>query len=250
MNRTRTLLIIGVFMLSLAVLAALEFRVQDEPPSEGQMVTGSLSKDMPALPKLPSLGDSEGNKGGVLVPLDNGTLRGSAAPLDMSAIPPDEETPAGKDKPETAAPAADPAVSAEKPAEKPQPKVSEPKQEKEQAKEGVVVLTTKAPAKLAAGQTAITATRLELGKSVVFRMTGAAPIKTKTLLLKDPNRYVVDLQGNWGIQLPRVPKDLWISGIRLGHHEESTRLVFELTRAPVSAKVVKINNTTVEVRIQ
>lgn len=100
MNRTRTLLIIGVFMLSLAVLAALEFRVQDEPPSEGQMVTGSLSKDMPALPKLPSLGDSEGNKGGVLVPLDNGTLRGSAAPLDMSAIPPDEETPAGKDKPE------------------------------------------------------------------------------------------------------------------------------------------------------
>ena len=250
MNRTRTLLIIGVFMLSLAVLAALEFRVQDEPPSEGQMVTGSLSKDMPALPKLPSLGDSEGNKGGVLVPLDNGTLRGSAAPLDMSAIPPDEETPAGKDTPETAAPAADPAVSAEKPAEKPQPKVSEPKQEKEQAKEGVVVLTTKAPAKLAAGQTAITATRLELGKSVVFRMTGAAPIKTKTLLLKDPNRYVVDLQGNWGIQLPRVPKDLWISGIRLGHHEESTRLVFELTRAPVSAKVVKINNTTVEVRIQ
>ena len=278
MNRTRTLLIIGVFMLSLAVLAALEFRVQDEPPSEGQMVTGSLSKDMPALSKLPSLGDSEGNKGGVLVPLDNGTLRGSAAPLDMSAIPPDEETaPAGKDTPETAAPAADPAVSAEKPApapmgeiapadtftekpkqpvaeekapqqekkaekavaekpaEKPQPKVSEPKQEKEQAKEGVVVLTTKAPAKLAAGQTTITATRLELGK---------------TLLLKDPNRYVVDLQGNWGIQLPRVPKDLWISGIRLGHHEESTRLVFELTRAPVSAKVVKINNTTVEVRIQ
>ena len=120
MNRTRTLLIIGVFMLSLAVLAALEFRVQDEPPSEGQMVTGSLSKDMPALPKLPSLGDSEGNKGGVLVPLDNETLRGSAAPLDMSAIPPDEETaPAGKDTPETAAPAADPAVSAEKPAPAP-----------------------------------------------------------------------------------------------------------------------------------
>ena len=60
----------------------------------------------------------------------------------------------------------------------------------------------------------------------------------------------MDLQGNWGIQLPRVHKDLWISGIRLGHNEESTRLVFELTRAQVSAKVVKINNTTVEVRIQ
>lgn len=111
MNRTRTLLIIGVFMLSLAVLAALEFRVQDEPPSEGQMVTGSLSKDMPALPKLPSLGDSEGNKGGVLVPLDNGTLRGSAAPLDMSAIPPDEETPGGEGYARNGGSRSDPAVS-------------------------------------------------------------------------------------------------------------------------------------------
>ncbi|MFQ8888915.1 MAG: AMIN domain-containing protein [Bilophila wadsworthia] len=125
----------------------------------------------------------------------------------------------------------------------------EPKQEKEQAKEGVVVLTTR-PREAGDGADRDHRDPARLGKSVVFRMTGAAPIKTKTLLLKDPNRYVVDLQGNWGIQLPRVPKDLWISGIRLGHHEESTRLVFELTRAPVSAKVVKINNTTVEVRIQ
>ena len=36
MNRTRTLLIIGVFMLSLAVLAALEFRVQDEPRAKAR----------------------------------------------------------------------------------------------------------------------------------------------------------------------------------------------------------------------
>lgn len=257
------------------------------------MVTGSLSKDMPALPKLPSLGDSEGNKGGVLVPLDNGRCaavrprlicprsrpmrkrlrwvrirpkRRLPQPIPLSRrksphrprwvklrlpirLRKSQKQPVAEEKAPQQEKKAEKAV-AEKPAEKPQPKVSEPKQEKEQAKEGVVVLTTKAPAKLAAGQTAITATRLELGKSVVFRMTGAAPIKTKTLLLKDPNRYVVDLQGNWGIQLPRVPKDLWISGIRLGHHEESTRLVFELTRAPVSAKVVKINNTTVEVRIQ
>ena len=75
---------------------------------------------------------------------------------------------------------------AEKPAEKPQPKVSEPKQEKEQAKEGVVVLTTKVPAKLAAGQTAITATRLELGKSVVFRMTGAARSRPRRCSSRTP----------------------------------------------------------------
>ena len=275
MNRTRTLLVIGVFMLSLAVLAALEFRVQEEAPGEGQRVTGALSKDGPALPKLPPLGTSDGSGNGVLVPLDNGTLR-SNAPLDLGTIPPDDETPpatvpaapgenavpaqtgaiapadAFAEKPE---PAEEPAVQEKKPepekksepAEKPQ-KPADRKSEKGQ--EGAVVLTTKAPAKLAPGQTAVTATRLELGKSVVFRITGAAPIKTKTLLLKDPNRYVVDLQGNWGIQLPNVPKDLWISSIRMGQHEHATRLVFELNRAPVSASVVKINDTTVEVRIK
>ena len=91
MNRTRTLLVIGVFMLSLAVLAALEFRVQDEAPTEGQMVTGSLSKDVPALPKLPSLTDSDGK--GVLVPLDNGTLRDGGSPLDVTAPAPAEPVP-------------------------------------------------------------------------------------------------------------------------------------------------------------
>lgn len=285
MNRMRTLLVVGVFMLSLIILAALEFRVQDEVPSEGQMVTGSLSKDGPALPKLPGMGSPDSSGNGVLVPLDNGTLRTSNEAVDMGAIPPDEENAASESgKAEPAAPAvpaaptaenslpaepvtpvipAEPAASGDakqsavappveeeapqKPVEKPQ-KPAERKQEKTQ--DGVVVLTTKAPAKLAPGQTAITATRLELGKSVTFRISGAVPLKTKTLLLKDPNRYVVDLQGNWGIQLPNVPKDLWISGIRMGQHEHATRLVFELTRAPVSASVVKINDTTIEVRIK
>ncbi len=280
MNRMRTLLVVGVFIISLIILAVLEFRVQDEVPSEGQMVTGSLSKDGPALPKLPSMGTSDASGNGVLVPLDNGTLRTSNEAVNLGAIPPDEENASSEPgKAEPAAPEADSAAPAEpetpaapvetatsgdasqhpatapavgreepqKPADKPQ-KPAERKQEKPQ--DGVVVLKTKAPAKLAPGQKAITATRLELGKSVVFRITGAAPLKTKTLLLKEPNRYVVDLQGNWGIQLPHVPKDLWISDIRMGQHENATRLVFELTRAPESASVVKINDTTVEVRIK
>lgn len=286
MNRMRTLLVIGVFMLSLAVLAALEWRVQEPVASEGQMVTGSLSKEVPSLPQLPDLSTVENGKG-VLVPLDNGTLRGSTgSALDMVAKAPTETS--SPTAPETAAPAA-----SETPAEAPQagpapvgdiapvgtfnetspapveekapqeePKAeprkpetpakaeAEKKQPSAPAKSSAVVLTTKAPAKLEAGQTAITGTRLELDKDVVFRMTGAAPLKFKTMLLKDPHRYVGDLQGKWGIQVPRVPKDLWIKDIRVGHHEGATRLVFELTRAPESAKVVQINANTVEVRIK
>ena len=280
MNRTRTLLVIGVFMLSLAVLAALEFRVQEEGPGEGQMVTGSLSKDGPALPKLPSVGSADGN--GVLVPLDNGTLRSNTGSIDMGSIPPDEETPAGArpDQPAPVAPVA--SAAGEKPGEiapadtfnekqkpagtaatqeakKPADKIAAPDKNAAKDVEPLKpvehkpeknVVTTKAPAKLAAGQTAVTATRLEVGKDIIFRITGASPLKTKTLLLKDPNRFVVDLQGNWGIQLPSVPKDSWMTGIRMGQHDNITRLVFELNRVPASASVAKINDTTVEVRIK
>lgn len=287
MNRTRTLLVIGVFMLSLAVLAALEWRVQEPVASEGQMVTGSLSKEVPPLPKLPDLNAVERGKG-VLVPLDNGTLRGSTgSALDMvgkaqtetpAPAVPDAAAPAATETPPERSPQAAPApmgdiapvgtfnetsaAPAEEKAPQEEPKAEprkpessakaepEKKQPAAPAKSAPVVLTTKAPARLEAGQTAITATRLELDKDVIFRMTGAAPLKFKTLLLKDPHRYVVDLQGNWGIQVPRVPKDLWIKAIRVGHHDGATRLVFELTRAPESAKVVQINANTVEVRIK
>lgn len=288
MNRMRTLLVIGVFMLSLAVLAALEWRVQEPVASEGQMVTGSLSKEVPTLPKLPDLSAVENGKG-VLVPLDNGTLRGSAgsaldmagkgqeetppAPAPQEAAPVAVETPPAETTPQAEpAPVGEiapvgtfsetsPTPAPEKaPQEEPQaeprtaetPVKAEPEKKRPTApaKSAAVVLTTKAPAKLEAGQKAITATRLELDKDVVFRVTGAAPLKAKTLLLKDPHRYVVDLQGKWGIQVPRVPKDLWIKALRVGHHDEATRLVFELTRAPESAKVVQINANTVEVRIK
>lgn len=286
MNRMRTLLVIGVFMLSLAVLAALEWRVQEPVASEGQMVTGSLSKEVPSLPQLPDLSAVESGKG-VLVPLDNGTLRGAAgSALDMAgkaltetpppaapenaASTPDEtpaEAPQAAPAPvgaiapvgtfnetpsapvEEKAPKEEPKAEPRKP-EAPAKAEPEKKQPSAPAKSAAVVLTTKAPAKLEAGQTAITATRLELDKDVTFRMTGAAPLKFKTMLLKDPHRYVVDLQGNWGIQVPRVPKDLWIRDIRVGHHEGATRLVFELTRAPESARAVQINAHTVEVRIK
>ena len=108
MNRMRTLLVIGVFMLSLAVLAALEWRVQEPVASEGQMVTGSLSKEVPSLPQLPDLSTVENGKG-VLVPLDNGTLRGSTgSALDMVAKAPTETS--SPTAPETAAPSA-PSVS-------------------------------------------------------------------------------------------------------------------------------------------
>lgn len=320
MTRTRTLIILGSFMLCLAILAALEFRTENIGNSEGQMVTGSVSKEIAVVSPTPDQtrsttqippqidpGVLSGTKSGVLIPLDNGTLRGSSG--TAFEMPPSENTfPSERkenipSKQEINTPVASfeeqpeetnispvrvitvpmqasenqssPVVSLRPQEEPPVPikttpsivsetknevvasnptkssppvkKKTEPEKKKEVAP---LVLTANAPDKLVGGQKAITRTRLALGKEISFRLTGAAPVKVKTLLLTNPDRYVVDLQGEWGIELPRVPKNLLLKGIRVGQREGATRLVFELTRTPSAAQVKKINSKTVDVVIK
>ncbi|MEG2140807.1 MAG: hypothetical protein RRY20_08490, partial [Bilophila sp.] len=252
MTRTRTLIIIGVFMLCLAVLAALEFRTEDSVLSEGQMVTGSVSKDVSVMPsdaqvappqQMPAVPEAE-TKGGVLVPLDNGTLRGtSGTTLDMTNTA--QTDAAGSPSPQgatplavapTATPPAVPAVTAQhqkeekathtpevKPAATKDPAKTAPPAKTTPSKKTTpakvetppakttnapAVQTTKAPVKLVGNQKAITKARLKVDKGVSFRITGAAALTAKTLLLENPDRYVVDLQGEWGISLPKVPKNV------------------------------------------
>ena len=126
----------------------------------------------------------------------------------------------------------------------------EAKQNEQAPEARPLIMTTKAPAKLQGKQKAITQTRLELGKTITFRLTGAAPLSAKTLLLASPHRYVVDLQGEWGIALPKVPRNLLLQEIRVGQRENATRLVLGLKRKPESAQVIKIDAQTLEVRIR
>lgn len=322
MTRTRTLIILGSFMLCLAILAALEFRTENTGDSEGQMVTGSVSKEIAVVSPTPEQtrsttqippqidpGVLSGTKSGVLVPLDNGTLRGSSGtafdmPISTSenafsserkanilsaqemaepAILPEEssgeksvspvrvitvpmQASESQSSPIVPTKPQDPPASVQEApsvvpettnkgvtnnsstkSSPPVKKKTEPEKKKEAAP---LVLTANAPDKLVGGQKAITRTRLALGKEISFRLTGAAPVKVKTLLLTNPDRYVVDLQGEWGIELPRVPKNLLLKGIRVGQRDGATRLVFELTRKPSAAQVKKINTKTVDVLIK
>ena len=348
MTRAKTLIILGIFMLSLAVIAALELRMDEETASSsGQMVTGSISKevvspqdlskpgatpDSPLLAGLPSTPSKSSQ--GVLVPLDSGTLRnnlepnkghftspplqlpessfesprlpessfengkGQPARADSFALPKEnfdtadnveDAAPAPTKKPEEpkapvttvkvqaapvqpvsppkaptqvqqSAPVKTSVASQQQPAaktpsetkkteeKKTSPSVATP--EKEKAKSAPLVLTADAPDQLFGKQKAITKSQLILTKDVVFRIGAESPVKAKTILLPDPDRYVVDLQGDWGIELPKVPKNLLLKEIRVGRREGATRLVFELLRKPGSAEVKQIDPKTLEVRIR
>lgn len=310
MTRTRTLVIIGCFMLVLAILAALELRSGESVLSEGQTVTGTLSKDSPPSALQPGLSSTpvpgaesaqatlpEGSlparepASSAILPLDNGTLRASApesTPLSPAAsTPPSTLTP--QTAPDQAAtPVAEPAREAARdaattppspvkavPAQPDPPKepaaatrtatsTAPVKQDSPQAEAtsavteqpelktgGHRIITTRAPEKLQPGESAVTWTHLELeGKQVLFRFTGAGPLDGKGFFLPEPPRYVVDLQGSWGIQLPKVPNNDLLKAIRAGRHEGNTRLVFDLSRPLTNCQVLKANKETLEVRIR
>lgn len=280
MNRTRALIIIGVFMLVLAVLAALELRREDAVVAQGQMVTGSINATrvpQEVLRRAPVDADAGASSHSASAPLDSKTLRSGQdavsspvssaavghAPGGLSVSPPlpDREVvtppalPARAVSTGEGTPPAKPVQSGEQPSPQrnsaPAKKESaEPEKGKETPPASPLVVTTRAPAKLNGKQKAMTRTRLELGKAITFRLTGAAPLHAKTLLLASPHRYVVDLQGEWGIALPKVPRNLLLKEIRTGQRENATRLVLELKRKPESAQVVQIDAQTLEVRIR
>lgn len=280
MNRTRALIIIGVFMLVLAVLAAMELRREDPVVAQGQMVTGTINTThVPQEVHAPADADTGASSHSASMPLDNRAFRSGQAPVSSAPSPAAGHSPGGlavspplPDKTELPQPTPSPVLAVSKKESTPPAKSVPPAPSREQSaaqqastpakkesaepKEGgketpsPLVITTQAPAKLTGKQKAITRTRLELGKTISFRLTGAGPLNAKTLLLASPHRYVVDLQGEWGVALPKVPRNLLLKEIRSGQRENATRLVLELKRKPESAQVVKIDAQTLEVRIR
>lgn len=114
------------------------------------------------------------------------------------------------------------------------------------------VWLTEAPSQLKKDEKAITQTRLAIGKKQLsFKVTGADTLKTRTMLLENPDRFVLDIQGKWGILLPPTPPaNPWLKKIRLGLNNGYTRLVFELEKKPSSAEVKQIGKNKIEVIIQ
>ncbi len=286
MTRMGILLAIGVFMLSLVVLAGVEWDSDVPVKTEGQMVTGTIDKQILSGEEMKNIvpGDMPARRetssaGGVLVPLDNGTLRGeSGSFLDMtggragqtSGQEADAQPHEGKGEPSSAA--SDPAAAVPdlpavpkpvetvpdhpvtpenteaKPASTAQPANSNNVTTGTGSRSAAFTLTAAAPV-LNPGQKGASSS-LKIGKDIVFRVQGSGPMKADTLLLNGPDRFVVDVQGNWGIGIPKVPAGLWLKGIRQGRAKDTTRIVFDLGRKPKAATARNIDAKTIEVTIR
>ena len=263
MNTTRAMLVIGILMLVLAVIVAQGLRPDEPATTAGPMISGSVSLT-PENP--PSETDDGSTPGGMLVPLDTGTLKmDSTTPAeDLPPVSPTEQVKAETDNAGAGTPAASTANQAvtgqtgsaqaatgQTGATSTAGQTKTPPKQQTPAQNKNLVVVTSAPKTLAPGQKAISRTRLELGsRSATFRLTGVSDLKGKAFALKEPERIVVDLDGPWAVNLGKTPNNTLIKSVRAGNQEANTRLVFDLHRTPRSFKLVQVAPKTLELQIR
>lgn len=87
------------------------------------------------------------------------------------------------------------------------------------------------------------------GSQIKLVLQGNAPMVGHYFTLADPDRVVLDLAGNWDIEVPRVPSNRLIQSVRVGQHDDKTRIVFDMKTTGRIA-LVPLNRNSLELRIQ
>ncbi len=87
------------------------------------------------------------------------------------------------------------------------------------------------------------------GSLIKLVLRGNSPMVGHFSQLRGPERVVLDLAGTWKIQLPKVPSNRLIQAVRIGHHADKTRLVFDL-KTPGKAALVPLTRNSLELHIR
>ena len=87
------------------------------------------------------------------------------------------------------------------------------------------------------------------GSLIKLTLRGNSPMIGHFYVLELPDRVVLDLAGNWKIDMPKVPSNRLIGAVRVGQHEDKTRLVFDM-KTVGKAALVPLNRNALELRIQ
>ena len=82
--------------------------------------------------------------------------------------------------------------------------------------------------------------KIKTGKVVVFardkgatvRLSSAEAIDYRHMVLKEPDRVVLDLQGSWNVSAAGVPRNVLVTNIRFGSFPGRTRVVIDMKGTP------------------
>ncbi len=89
-----------------------------------------------------------------------------------------------------------------------------------------------------------------IGDGVTVRIDSLQTPAYKAMRLKSPERIVLDLNGDWKVVAPGVPKNEFVSNVRIGQQKDGTRIVIDLFKSPASIRYLKYGETGLDVRIR
>ena len=122
-------------------------------------------------------------------------------------------------RPAKAEPPQDKTSADRKAAEKATAEKSAAREEQKQAKPRMVVLVRDKGATV----------RLNLGQTISYRQ----------MLLEKPDRVVIDVTGSYkDLKAPGIPDNPLVTNVRLGHYDNRTRIVVDLSAKPSSCRVI------------
>ena len=87
------------------------------------------------------------------------------------------------------------------------------------------------------------------GSLIKLVLQGNAPMVGHCLVLGNPDRVVLDLAGNWELEVPRVPSNRLIQAVRVGQHDDKTRIVLDM-KTMGKVALVPVNRNCLELSIQ
>ncbi|MCI7568717.1 MAG: AMIN domain-containing protein [Desulfovibrio sp.] len=81
------------------------------------------------------------------------------------------------------------------------------------------------------------------------RIVGNATISYKPMVLTGPDRVVVDLDGDWDIKAPGIPKNELVTNIRIGKLNGKTRVVIDLNSSAKTRYTLSKDRRMLDVRV-
>jgi len=87
-------------------------------------------------------------------------------------------------------------------------------------------------------------------EGATLRLGGDAPLACTPMLLRNPDRLALDCPGQWNVNAPGVPQNKFIKAIRIGRQTGATRLVLDLHQAPASYRVVQASPQGLDLRLR
>ncbi|MDR0466520.1 MAG: AMIN domain-containing protein [Deltaproteobacteria bacterium] len=87
-------------------------------------------------------------------------------------------------------------------------------------------------------------------EGATLRLPSEAPLECKPTQMRNPERLVLDCAGQWNMTVPSVPQNKIIKAIRVGRQADSTRIVIDLHRALTSHRLSKTTPNGLDVRLR